>query len=155
MINKSLFVVLLASLLGLSASVAAWISDPDRRDDLRRKWMTSDRQVLAKIEADLTGRGDRFVVIKVLTSDSLSLEYYRVNSATGSPEYLARSVLPEKRDGQFNYQGNATNLALADLNFDQNLEILAPAFDDNLVPRLHVFEYDSATDSFAPYREDK
>jgi hypothetical protein len=61
---------------------------------------------------------------------------------------MARIVLPERRDAYFQLRGNATNLGLSDIDNDGTLEIMAPAFDEQMIARLNIYKYNAATRSF-------
>jgi hypothetical protein len=104
--------------------------------------------VLAKAEADLTGKGLRVAVVKVQTADTIALEIFENDGNEGKLKFVKRIVLPEKRDAYFNFRGNATNLVVTDVDNDGELEIVAPTFDQNLVPRLNVYKFDSSVHDF-------
>ena len=57
--------------------------------------------------------------------------------------------LPDHKDGFFLYQGEATNLALEDVDGDQQLDIIAPSYDNNLVARLNVYSYDQRSENLS------
>jgi hypothetical protein len=127
-------------LIAVLVTVLACI--PSFRELVRTLFVYSDREVLARADGDLSGKGDRVTVIKVRTYDTLALEVFFFSENESSRE-MKRIVLPEKREGYFNFRGQATNLVLNDINGDGTLEIVAPSFDENLIPRLNVFEFDS------------
>lgn len=121
---------------------------PSLRQYIKGELVNHERTILAKAEGDLTGKGDPVVIIKVKTPDSLSLEIYAKAPGKEETVFQKRLILPERRDGYFTYRGQETNLVLADIDHDGTLEILAPAFDEGLIPRLNVYKYDSTTQSF-------
>ena len=135
-------------LLLVSFFLAAFTVYSQSRDFIREKVVSHSRQILAKADADLTGKGDWVTVIKVQTADSLSLEIYRTDAQHVTSEFLKRIVLPDRRDGYFTFHGNATNLAITDVDNDHNLDLIAPTFDENLVPRLNIYRYDSLSRDF-------
>lgn len=147
--SKKIYFALLASILTLAGFFVALALTPSIRNALRLLVLRNERQVLAKVEGDLSGQGDRYVIIKVKGPDTLSLEVYEANPQQKSQSLLRRIVLNEKRDGHFNFRGQATNLVLTDVNSDNVLEIIAPAFDENLIPRLNVFSFDPTSKSFS------
>lgn len=114
---------------------------PQFRETLRTLALYPQRTVLAKVEGDLSGRGDRVTVIKVKTHQALAIEVFFFSENPNTRE-MRRIILPEKNEGYFNFRGQASNLVLSDVDGDGTLEILAPSFDDNLVPRLNVFQFD-------------
>jgi hypothetical protein len=108
----------------------------------------NERTVLATANGDLTGHGDHITAVKVQTADDLSVEIYSVDQRTQETNLRTRIVLPERRDGAFRFQGQMQRLVLLDLDHDGTLEILAPTFDENLIPRLHIYRYDSLAQIF-------
>lgn len=132
----------------ISASLGVATIVPTLRQSARDLVLSHKRVVLGKVEGDLTGKRDHVVIVKVQTADTLSLEIYRHLVGNDDLTFQRRIILPEKRDGYFHYRGEATNLLMADLDQDGGLEVIAPAFDENLIPRLNVFKYDAADDEF-------
>ena len=96
---------------------------------------------------DLLNNGKLLKVLKVRSAEGLAIEIYSTEKTTGAP-LLARVFLPDKSDGYFHFHGEATNLALEDLNGDRRLEILAPSFDTNMTAHLNVYTYNPITKSF-------
>lgn len=138
LVSNIAFVVLGLAVLGVSvvASVPSW------RDSVRARFQGPYRQVLAKARGDLTGRGLVVSVVKLKTQDGIQVEIYERGLDTDSETLLARLKFDERRDGHFNIRGQATNLALMDLDGDGLLEVIVPVYDENLIPRLHVFRFD-------------
>lgn len=116
---------------------------PSVREEIRTLWVYPKRSVLAKAEGDFTGKGDRATVIKVQTPETLAVEVYFNNGPQDDRLDMRRLILPDRRDGYFDFRGEATNLVLTDIDDNGVLEILAPAYDENLIPRLHVYDFDT------------
>jgi hypothetical protein len=135
-------------LLLTSISLAALTVYSPSRHFIRENILARSRKVLAKADADLTGKGDRVTVIKVQTAESLALEVYRLGSDPTTSQLIKRIPLPDHRDGYFTFRGNATNLAITDVDGDHLLDLVAPTFDDSLIPRLNVFRYDADAKDF-------
>jgi len=132
----------------ISVLLAALTLLPSSREFIQSVIISNSRDILAKAEADLTGKGMRVAIIKVQTSDTLALEVFENDGDSGKLKFVKRIVLPEKRDAYFNFRGNATNLVVTDVDNDGNLEIIAPTFDENLIPRLNVYKYEIETKDF-------
>lgn len=115
---------------------------PSVREKIRTVWVYPKRTILAKAEGDLTGKGERATVIKVQTPETLAVEVYFNNGPLDDRLDMRRIVLPDQRDGYFDFRGDSTNLVLTDIDDNGILEILAPAYDENLIPRLHVYDFD-------------
>lgn len=134
----SIFLSLGFTILASVTSIRSWVRDV---------FINSERSILATADGYLT-KNSLVTVVKVKTADTLSLEIYTRKPETDQLEFLKRIVLPEKRDAHFTFRGNAVNLVLTDLDGDGNLEIITPSFDENLIPRLHVFSYAPETNTF-------
>lgn len=138
------------SALALGMTVVTTV--PYLRHQFRDYFLSEKRHVLARadgfIESSTGGPDDPVSVIKVQTIDTLSLEIYTKTAASDQLVFQKRIVLPERRDGFFTFRGNASNLVLSDVDGDGHSEIIAPTFDENLVPRLNIYKYLPPSDSF-------
>jgi hypothetical protein len=128
--------------LGLLASAS-----PELRASLRSGALTDYRSVISTAQGHLLGDQALFTVAKIKTRDALFLEIYETEQS-GQNRFVDRIQLSDKRDGFFNFNGHATNLAVADLDGDGRPNILAPTFDEDLVGRLNVFKYDPRARGF-------
>jgi len=135
-------------LLGAVFLVMVTASIPEVRQQLRTWLIPEQREILAKVEGDLTGQGDFVTAVKIKTRSDLIVEIYAQDAKTQEPQQRARIVLPEKRDGFFQLHGTPTNLALVDVNGDGVLELAVPTYDENLIPRLHIYRYDPVAQIF-------
>jgi len=141
---ESLFI---GGLLLVALVVTAIAITPNWRQAARDLVSPEQRVILAKVTGDLTGQGPHVIVLKIKLRDSLVLEIYDAEKSDENA-LMARIVLPEKRDGYFQLKGNATNLGLADVDNDGTMEIVAPAFDDQMIARLNIYKFNPATRSF-------
>ncbi len=132
--------------IGFALSIVATVH-PGLRSTLRNALMKENRTVVSTASGDLLGTGSTVVVAKVKTNDSLLLEVYESNP-DGRQRLVERIQIPHKKDGYFNFNGVAINLAIDDIDGDGKLEILAPSFDQNLVGHLNVYRYDSIAGVF-------
>lgn len=140
--------VIFTVLLGLAVSLSLVAMNPKWRLTMKQAVLGETRTILAKVESPLQPGGPSLKVFKIKTGEDLSLEIYK--SIDGGQEFalIQRISLPEHMDGFFTFQGNATNLALADIDRDGFVEILAPTFDDQGVARLSAFKYDPSAQGF-------
>ncbi len=127
---------------------------PSVKEKIFSLLVENERLVLNVAEADITGNNDWISVVKVKTVDSLSLEIYDLDRKTQNTTFKYRVILPDKKDGYFNYHGNAANLAFEDLDGDRVQEIIAPTFDNNLIPRLNIYKYDPSLQVFVKLNSD-
>lgn len=146
--KQKIFWLSFPTLCLISLSLAILTCIPASRDFIRSVIVSNSRIILAKAEADLTGKGLKVAIIKVQTSDSLALEIFENDGEENKLKFTKRIVLPEKRDAYFNFRGGATNLVVTDVDNDGQLEIVAPTFDENLVPRLNVYKFNEETHDF-------
>jgi hypothetical protein len=130
------------SALGIIASL-----NSDLRNELRSAALSDYRSVLSTAQGHLLGDAVLFTVAKIKTRDALFLEIYESTGA-GQNRFVEKIQLSDRRDGYFNFNGQATNLAIADLDGQGRPSILAPTFDDDLVGRLNVFKYDPGARGF-------
>ncbi|MCB0357496.1 MAG: hypothetical protein KDD40_10830 [Bdellovibrionales bacterium] len=146
---KSLIIVLGLICLGLilTVSVQSW------RYNLRGLFISEAPKVLSTLQKDSFNDGRTIVFAKVKTSKGLFIQVYEKVS-DGLSNSLADIRLPDSTDGYFHYRGQATNLALEDVDGDGRPEILAPSFDANQVAHLNVYTYNSATQQFEPLSPD-
>lgn len=118
------------------------------RESIRDFILHDQRKILAKAVGDLSGHHDSFTVLKVKTRDSLAIEVYQNFDNGNKTDFRGRYILPEKRDGYFTFQSNAVSLILMDVNVDGSMEILTSAYDENMVPRMHVLHFYSDRNDF-------
>lgn len=137
-----------AALIGLCALMLVTALHPDVRSAVRTSVMGDYRQVVSTASGHLAGDERTFTVAKVKTRDALSLEIFEI-LGNGQQKLVEKIALADSRDGFFDFNGQATNLAIDDINGDGRPEILAPTFDNNMVGRLNVFDYDTNSKAFA------
>lgn len=130
-----------AVLVALFAIMLIATMHPDVRSAMRGSFVKDQRMVVSTVHADLIGDGTRFQIAKIKTQDALLLEIYE-NLPNGGTRLIERTVMTDKRDGFFTFNGQATNLAVEDINGDGRPEILAPSFDNNLVGHVNIYSYD-------------
>ncbi len=114
---------------------------PTTRHSLHQRFFKNKHQILSKIQADITGNGDQFTILKVATSESLVLEVFQWNREKQKNDFLQRLTLVESRDAYMKIQDQRTNLALVDKDKDGILDLIVPVFDDNIVPRVYTYKF--------------
>lgn len=120
---------------------------PTARYEIRGTLLKDYRSVVSSAYGDLLGNGSKFTVIKVKTRDSLLLEVYQA-VGNGTTQLVSRIDMTDKKDGYFNFNGQATNLAIDDIDGDGKPEIIAPSFDQNLVGHLNIYQYNEGSKGF-------
>lgn len=120
---------------------------PSLRTAVKGALLPETRNVLAKVSGKLNAEGPKLMILKIKSQGTLSLEVFTMEDS-GSLSLLAKLPLFANKDGYFHLQGSATNLALTDVDKDGTLEIVAPTYDDQMVPRLNVFRFNPETHTF-------
>ncbi len=120
---------------------------PAFRNGIKDLFLSDERVILAKLIGDISPEGPRVTVLKIKDRELLSVEIYTAIEGEGNV-LLSRIPLFESRDGYFILGGNATNLALTDIDKDGLMEIVAPTYNDQMVPRLNIFKYNRASKGF-------
>lgn len=120
---------------------------PDMRAMIRASLVDDSRHIVSTAQGHLAGDNRLFTVAKVRTADALALEIFE-SLGNGQQRLVEKIALPEQRDGFFDFNGQATNLAIDDINGDGRPEILAPSFDNNLVGHLNVYNFDPESNAF-------
>lgn len=145
--------LILSVFLILTATLLAAVLTPSLRLRVQQYLVNPGRDVLATAEGDLLNDGGAAKVVKFRTEEGIFVEIVKHDS-DGTSLTVDRILLPDKHDGLFNYQGHITRLAIVDVDEDGKLELLAPTFDNQLVPHLNVFRYNPAIKRFEPVLPD-
>ncbi|UYL10428.1 hypothetical protein B9G69_007525 [Bdellovibrio sp. SKB1291214] len=141
-------ILLMVSLAIVAMIVTTVAVIPNLRNSVKELFSSDSRTVIAKVSGSLTPEGPNVTVLKIHSKNFLELEVYKTDADGGGMAMIAKIPLSENRDGYFSLKGNSTNLALTDYDGDGTLEIVAPTFDDQMVPRLNIFKYNSTTHGF-------
>lgn len=147
-------IILFGFLSLLAAVLLAAVLVPSVREKAQNYFAKSGHEILATAEGDLLNDGSTTKVIKFRNGDGIYVEVLKMQPS-GDTKLVDRILLADKHDGLFNYQGHVTRLAIADIDNDGKLELLAPTFDNQLVPHLNVFRYNPALARFEPYQPAK
>lgn len=135
------------SFVALFAASLLTALHPDVRAQVRGSLLGDYRMVVSSAHGDLSSDGTSFNIIKVKTREDLVLEVYK-GSSEGKYELVEKIQMPQQRDGYFSFNGQATNLAVDDIDGDGRPEILVPSFDRDLVGHLNVFRFDPTAKNF-------
>lgn len=139
--------LMFSGLLLLAATGLAATLTPSFRAAIQNKFSQHEREVLATAEGDLLHTGKPVKVIKYRGLEGLYVDIVRPDES-GPNALVERLSLPDKHDGLFNLHGHVSRLAIADIDQDGRMELLAPSFDNQLVPHLNVFRYNPAVQHF-------
>lgn len=134
-------------LFGLFAlSLFILIHEPVRQE-LRKYFSPAERKILSVAIGQVTPEGSARV-LKVLTPRGVQIEVYAAADGSNIERLIEAIPLGDTHDGYIQFQGRATNLALKDMNGDHIYEIIAPTYNGDLVPQLHIYSFNVATQKF-------
>ncbi|UOF00285.1 hypothetical protein [Bdellovibrio reynosensis] len=143
--KKELIFLSVLALVAMTLITVAVI--PSLKNSVKEALIPDKRTVLAKVSGKLSAEGPKLVILKIRTQDTINLEVYTLED-DGSMNLLTKLPLYSTRDGYFHLQGSATNLAVTDVDKDGTLEIVAPTYDEQMVPRLNIFRFNEESRSF-------
>jgi hypothetical protein len=126
--------------------LAVLTATPQLRSKVRNFLLPTSRQILATASGDFRGDGQEMFLIKIKESHQVHLEFYIKTNE--SLNFTQRLTLAGPLDGYFTFQGEATNLAVTNLDPDTPLEILAPSFDDEFIAHLQIVKFNNWTQKF-------
>lgn len=140
-------------------SLVLTLARPPWREAVQKWYWEDDRQVLAVLDLAIKDQsGPDFIkVIKVKEAGLLYLEFYRISishqldgalGADSQIEKIQKVKLANTFDGYFTVGDQVTNLAAINIDSDEQLEVLIPSFNRDLVASLDVAKYNPANRRF-------
>jgi hypothetical protein len=140
--------IILMSILAVLAMILLTVAIvPSFRNSVKEIFSSSERIILAKVSGNITADGPHVTVLKIRSKDTLTLEVYSDDPGHENT-LIAKIPLFETKDAYFVVNGNATNLALTDVDDDELMEIVAPTYNEQMVPRLNIFKFNRASKTF-------
>lgn len=129
---------------------------PHWRQQLRSMIWGSDRKILATLVEDLERTGNPISVFKVSEKGNLYIELYStavpeelVDTLQSSSYQLLQTIeLPGTIDGYVSFMGEATNLAVANLDDDPYLELIIPSYNYDFVASLDIIKYNPVVQKY-------
>ena len=148
MVLKKFSISLLVFCIGLTAVVAI----PQFRDAIRKQFISETRKVLAKATSNINADEQEYLILKVKHKSLIQLEIFL--KSENNLKFLQKFTLQGTFDGFFTFAGEATNLAITNLDYDPQLEILVPTFDDDFVAHLQIFKFNISSQQFELLNEE-
>lgn len=139
--------IALSFLLIIAVTLIAIAAFPSLRERVQFAFAPVGNEVLATVQGNLLNDGTIVKVVKYKSTQGVFVEIHKLEDE-GQTVLIDRILLPDKHDGLFTFQGQVTRLAIADVDNDGSQELLAPTFDNQLVPHLNVFRYNPVTKHF-------
>lgn len=124
------------------------VLNPDAHTHIRGLLHKDSRIVLSTAMGDLMSNGTLTQVVKIKTAKGIQLEIYGTPKNGIMPLLQVLELPDQHRDAFFQLNDQSTNLALDDVNGDGRIDILAPAFDNDLVSHLNIFSFNSDLKKF-------
>ncbi|MGE0763939.1 MAG: hypothetical protein AB7N80_11725 [Bdellovibrionales bacterium] len=138
--------VLWALLIMATLMVSAILLHPEWRVRVQAYFMPEKKELLATVSGDLLGDGQELKILKFATARGLVVEVHAAQPDALKPFTLVDKIfIPDRHDGFFSLNSQATRLALVDVDGDGKPEIIAPSFDDKLVAHLNTLRLDPDT----------
>lgn len=146
---KSLVISILLACLGVFI-----YTNKTSRSFIAQIGTSTERKILASVETERLNGPFPFKIFKIKEGKSLWLEIYFVHSKDGqeNPEQAElhkKLPLQGEFDGHIVIQEQASNLALANIDNDKELEIIAPTYDRSMTPILNIYKYDPILEEFS------
>lgn len=153
--NSKFRALLIALVLCLLVLITAYFI-PNWRKRLHTLVWGADRKILATLVEDLDRTGTPISIFKVKENGSLFIELYFTKAPeeiaetlqNRSFELLQRIELPGSLEGFFTFMGEATNLAVANLDNDPYLELIIPSYNYDFMASLDIIKYNSTTHKY-------
>jgi len=143
-VNKNIFKLAMSAVAILIGVISL---NRDWSRSIRTSLLSQERVLISTAVGDILGDGTPVEVAKVKTPDGIIIEIY-APGPNGSRVLLDKLPLDQERDGYFTFNGQLVSLAIDDIDGDNQVEILAPAFDQQLTAHLNVFKYNPGSKSF-------
>lgn len=155
--KKEIFFILLMAIGLLTITIIAII--PKYRIEFKDYFLMNDRKIISTVSGKLFPEGPTIKILKIKQNESIFLEIYSIKSHESEINitntelnsqnlFISKLDLEGTKDGYFTFKGNATNLALSDIDNDSILEILAATYDEGSEPRLNIFKYSKENEAF-------
>ncbi len=112
----------------------------------RDTFQSNQKKIYSYAEMQIPNSTEKITVYKVLSEGSLVLE--ALFEDEGRITDRRRLVLPQSQNAFMNFKGQYTDLVLSDFDNDGTLELVAPAFDNELIPRINIFRLDPENHGF-------
>ena len=124
---------------------------PEWRKKAQSKTRSQQRTMLSVVEGDLLNEGSLIKVVKFKSLEGIVLEFYSEPAEGGWSKQISRVILPNAVDGFLNHHGRPVQLAVSDLDGDGTMELLAPAFDSQMIAQLNPYKYSHEQKGFVPF----
>ncbi len=147
---KKLWMVHWILFISLNIISAFILFSPHYRQQVVNKWLAKDTQVLSVVYGDLLHNGSLVKVVKSQTHQGIALDFYS-DFHSGGRYLISRVEIPNVTDGFFDDRGQAVQMAVADLDGDGKMELLAPTFNRQMIAYLNPYHFSKQENGFVPF----
>ncbi len=140
--------LLIAFLFLMALSMAVVLAVPNFKRKFKEYFVSDQRNILGKVIGKLTPNSGNYVILKIKQKENIFIEIYKEDPKTETLEFQQKLDLGQKKEGHFTFKNEATNLVFANIDEDENLEILAPVFDAEMTARLYTIKYNESIMQF-------
>lgn len=141
----SIYIVRAVTIL-MFASSLSMVFHPGVRASVRSAFIKDFRSVLSTTQGTFNSAQNSFSFIKIRNQSGIIVEVYKQDSQ--STQFVDKIELPTHKDAFFTFNGQATNLAIDDIDGDQEPELLVPSFDGQMIAHLNVYKFNSELKKF-------
>jgi hypothetical protein len=146
--KRSIAVLVIIAILSAILSAS-----PQIQNRVKSFFARDIRLILTKIRTFYGADQTEYLILKIKDSTGIQIEIYEVKSET-QKNFKQKFELTQDSDAYITIDKNTTNLALSDIDKDNQLDIVAPSADRNGNLRLNVFRFNAELNSFEPLLEE-
>lgn len=146
--KRSIAVLVIIAILSAILSAS-----PQIQNRVKSFFARGNRLILTKIHTFYGADQTEYLILKIKDSTGIQIEIYEVKSET-QKNFKQKFELTQDSDAYITIDKNTTNLALSDIDKDNQLDIVAPSADRNGNLRLNVFRFNAELNSFEPLLEE-
>lgn len=111
-----------------------------------------DRSILSKIETTKLNTQIKLTLLKIKQNNKVFIEVY------GHLNHGLELIETLKLDGEYDayilIKDQTSNLSIANIDRDSDLEIIAPTYNKRMKPILNIYKYDSNLEEFRKVNTD-
>lgn len=140
--------IIISFLFLIAMVMAVMVTVPTLKKSLKTFFVDQNRTILAKVQGPIASHSANYVILKIKQKEDIFVEVFREEEKTENLIFVQKIEIPENKEAHFNFKGEFTNLAFADVDGDGYLEILVPVFNNEMTARLHTYKFNEGTQMF-------
>lgn len=128
--------------------MAVVLAVPNFKKQFKDYFLNEHRTILGKVVGKVSPGSETYVILKIKQKENIFVEIYKEEPRNEALQFLQKIELGQKKEGHFTFKNEATNLVFANIDSDENLEILVPVFDGDMTARLYTIKYNESIMQF-------